>query len=233
MGAAGSEVVKSGVIEVSYADAFYFILDYAKEISRGFLNISLTGSPFSLHDMVDIDLFLPQTKTPIKMMARVAKHDEIAGSSGRMCRLSLKLEPFSDEARLVLGGYLRAFQSKKTARVNTRRKNLRYNVDLPAAIHFEKQNGEGRVVELSKQGARLNTPSAMKIGQSLSCVIFLPDMTRLFVFGNVLSADNENGHGFSYAVRFTSFEANSEYDLQSYLEQIQSYQEAPAHRTEV
>lgn len=238
---------KAGFLEVYYTDHLAFIEDYIKEIKHGRLTINTVEQIFAKEEYVDIEVNLPHSLMSFKLVGKVlevqsARNEDLV----EVCTLKVKLEAIPRSAQEVLVNYLkdlfridlalvadkksdrlennpwlRAVQFEKAGNAEDLPENRPHIVDLAAGLYVAKQNAEGRIKEISPCGAKLVSDAMMLAGTKVNCLVFLPDLKRIYVSAEIDAEITHEAGQYTYSLLFKDFEANSKFELLNYLKKLE------------
>jgi PilZ domain len=213
---------KEGLVEIFYKSIDDFLVDYSRELSKGSISIIAREFPFEEKQLIDVELNLPGAKQPIQIVTRIIGLQQIPGRDGTpRKRVTLFFGEIPQHVSALLDDYFKDLTSKKSIKILKKRGHDRFHVKLPAMVHTEHGDIEGKITDISLGGAKMLSEATLMMEQEIGCMIILPDMKRLFVKAIIQKVMKAEDNSFHYPIKFIEFEANSKLDLKTYIQSLE------------
>lgn len=212
----------AAVIEVRYRRREDFVLEYARDISLGGINIA-SEDPVGEGERVDLHLHLPELPQPIRVKGTVLRtvRSRTKGVSG----MGIAFDEFDEYTRTTLQSYLREMTADRECVVDRRGKFVRYDQVLEVEYNTVGEFIVDYSENISKNGLFVKTDKPQPIETIVPMKITLPNGEKLDVTGKVVHViDPELAGQISRAagmgIQFLHYHGTSQERLWAYIESL-------------
>lgn len=185
------------------------------------LNLSLGGVSIETLGKMTIGSPVTIEFEPIKGLALKLKGEVVWGRAAvKKKAYGVKFGDMSLEEKLKLDEYIIANIEGKPPVLEEKRDSPRLPADLTMEIYSPEgsvPSGKGRLINVSLQGAGVETEAEFDLGDSFVLRVNLPNKKKMSMIGNVARVEAK-GEVNLYGIRFSEIDMDDKLKLETYVE---------------